>query len=204
MTYPSFAEEEILWKKGLIHIAGIDEVGRGAFAGPLVAAAVILPQSFPQTLDINDSKLLSAQKREVLGKEITKRALTYAISTVSVNYINRFGVGKATQLAFRKAIMMLSLRPDFLLIDAFYVDRVAKRLQKPIIKGDSISISIAAASIIAKIYRDSLMQALGNEWSKYEFAVHKGYGTKRHQILIKQFGLSSQHRLSFALDRFLS
>lgn len=200
---PSFDHEQLLWNQGLKHIAGVDEVGRGCFAGPVVAAAVILPRDFNATDEINDSKKLTAKKRKELSEIIKTYALAYSIAEVSVDVINQIGVGKAAQQAFVNAINNLSTPPEHILIDAFYIENLNKSIQKPIIHGDGISISIAAASIIAKVYRDELMEKLHEQYAHYDFLTNKGYGTKKHQEAIKQFGLSDLHRKSFNLEKFL-
>lgn len=201
---PSFDEERLLWQQGYRFVAGVDEVGRGAFAGPVVAAAVILPPDFNATDEINDSKLLTPKKREELSAIIMKHALSYAIGEVGLETINAVGIGKATQQAFVKAITGLSVASDFILIDAFYISDLDKGKQKPIIKGDQKSISIAAASIIAKVYRDNLMRSLSAEYQNYNFAVNKGYGTLKHREAIRTYGLCDLHRSSFSLQKFTS
>jgi ribonuclease HII len=200
---PTFQEEQILWNNGLHNVAGVDEVGRGAFAGPVVAAAVILPSAFPHMEEIHDSKLLTSQKRNELDQIIKSHAVSYAISEVSLAYINTIGIGDASQLALCNAVSQLAVSPDFILSDAFYLSRFDKSIQKPIIKGDQKSISIAAASIIAKVYRDTLMENLESTYSVYNFSKHKGYGTKEHRNLIKVHGLCDLHRTSFNLTKFL-
>ncbi len=202
MNKPTFKEEQFLWQQGLQHIAGVDEVGRGCFAGPVVAAAVILPQSFTST-EVNDSKKLSAQKREELSEIIKQNALAYSIAEISVAVINEVGIGKATQQAFVNAIGNLKIKPDHILIDAFYIENLSRHNQKPIVHGDGLSISIAAASIIAKVYRDELMQKLHEQYTHYDFFTNKGYGTKKHREAIRQFGLSDLHRTSFNLTKFI-
>lgn len=203
MMLPTFIEENILWNKGYKHIAGIDEVGRGCFAGPVVAAAVILSPDFSVVSEIRDSKKLSPQKREKLAFIIKKEAVAFAIAEVSVHIINVKGIAKATQIAFHQAIQQLTQSPDFILIDAFYITTYNKSIQKPIIRGDEISISIAAASIIAKVYRDDVMRKLHEQYAQYDFYTNKGYGTKKHQEAIKTHGLSEIHRTSFNLQKFL-
>jgi ribonuclease HII len=202
MTKPTFDEEQLLWNQGIAHVAGVDEVGRGCFAGPVVTAAVIMPHNFTATDEINDSKLLSAKKREKLAEIIKKFALAYAIAEIPVAIINAIGIGKATQQAFHLAITKLSLPPEFILMDAFYIQTIAREIQKPIIHGDQKSISIAAASIIAKVYRDELMKKLHALYEVYDFATNKGYGTKKHREAIKQFGLCDLHRTSFNLQKY--
>jgi ribonuclease HII len=200
---PTFDEENFLWQRGFQYIAGIDEVGRGCFAGPVVSAAVILPSDFGSiTADIHDSKLLSPNKREELAEIITKHSLAYSIAVVNVNTINKYGIGMATQKSFIKAVRLLSIKPDFILIDAFYIRGLNIAIQKPIIHGDRKSISIATASIIAKVYRDKLMGNLGKKYSLYDFKTNKGYGTKLHREAIKLNGLSKLHRTSFDLVKY--
>ena len=202
-TLPSFQFEREFWEKGLHYVAGIDEVGRGCFAGPVVAAAVVLPSDFSNTDEINDSKLLSAAKREKLACVIKQHALSFSIAEVSVDTINKVGIGKATQRAFLQAVSQLAIAPEQILIDAFYIEGVDRSKQKPIVHGDRISISIAAASIIAKVYRDEKMRTLHKEYPEYDFFTNKGYGTKKHREAIKQFGLCGLHRLSFNLQKFM-
>lgn len=203
MNMPTFDEENILWKKGYKYIAGVDEVGRGCFAGPVVAAAVVLPKNFNATNEINDSKLLAPEKRTRLSKIIRKNSLSYSIAEISVEIINQIGIGKATQKAFYQAIKSLNIKPDYIIIDAFYIDHLKRKNQKPMVHGDRKSISIAAASIVAKVYRDKLMQRLHKRYPQYNLFQNKGYGTKRHQEAIKQYGLSNIHRTSFNLTKFL-
>lgn len=198
---PSFRYEKLLWRKGIKFIAGIDEVGRGAFAGPLVAAAVILPKNF--TINgIKDSKLLTPQKRQILSKYIIKNVLDYSISEVNLFYINRHGVGKAVQKGFLDAVNKLKIKPNYILVDGYKVKNL-KYEQKGIIHGDSISVSIAAASIIAKVYRDNLMIKLHKNYPQYNFFENKGYGTKYHRDALKKYGLCKIHRSSFNLKKFL-
>lgn len=204
MTKPTFDYEKELWEQGIQHIAGVDEVGRGCFAGPVVAAAVILPQGFSVTDEINDCKLLTPKKREKLAYIIKEHAVAYSIAEVSVTVINDVGIGKAAKKAFFQAIQELSIVPEHILIDAFYIDEIDKKKQQAIVHGDSLSISIAAASIIAKVYRDELMKQLSERYQAYDFATNKGYGTKKHQAAMKQFGLCDLHRTSFNLSKFLA
>lgn len=203
MTYPTLDEEKLLWKNGFKYIAGVDEVGRGCFAGPVCAAAVILPVDFNAANGINDSKLLTPAKRDILSGIIKKNALGFSIAEISVEIINQSGIGIATQQAFRRAIKTLPVSPDYILIDAFYIDGLNKNYQKPIIHGDRKSVTIAAASIIAKVYRDELMYRLHQEHPRYSFDQNKGYGTKKHRDAIRQYGLSEIHRTSFNLTKFL-
>ncbi len=204
MVFPTQEEEKILWEKGFKLVCGIDEVGRGCFAGPVVVGAVIFSPDtiFPE--GIADSKLLTPYKRKNLELRIKNQALCWSIAEVSVAVINKIGIGKATQMAFREALRLLSVQADFVLIDAFYIKHLNRKKQKAIVKGDQKSISIAAASIIAKVHRDSLMIKLDQKYPQYGFAKHKGYGTKEHQEAIKKHGLSRLHRKSFNLEKFLA
>lgn len=201
MTTPTLDFEKQLWNLGFTKVCGIDEAGRGSFAGPVVAGAVIFHPNLKIPDGINDSKLLSPKKREILDKEIKKIALSWAVGEISVRHINKLGIGKATQMAFRKTVKKLS--PDYVLIDAFYIKHMNRKKQKAIIKGDQVCASISAASIIAKVYRDGLMKKLHNKYPEYGFDKHKGYGTKDHRDAIKTHGLCPLHRKSFNLQKFL-
>ncbi len=226
---PNFSEESKLWEKGYKYVIGVDEVGRGAFAGPVCTAAVVFEYETDKinALGINDSKLLKPLQRSKLSKLIKDGCVAYSIATVEVPIINKIGIGKATEIAFRKAISSIMYQvggikypnddskntryilPNalyFLLVDGFHIKHIRKiglKNQKAIIKGDRKSISIAAASIIAKVHRDSLMKRLSKKYPQYGFGKHKGYGTKAHQTAIKKHGLSRAHRTSFNLSKFL-
>lgn len=203
MIQPSLKEEAILWDKGYKLVCGVDEVGRGSFAGPVVAGAVVFPKSCLVIGEIRDSKLLRPNSREQLAERIQQTALCWAVAEVGVGVIDKVGVGRATQMAFRKAVRSLSKSPDYILIDAFYIRHLRKDKQKAIIKGDESCYSIAAASILAKVYRDRLMRRLHQKHPQYLWSKNKGYGTKDHQEAIKKHGLSKLHRRSFNLKRFL-
>lgn len=198
---PSFTEENLLWSKGINHIIGIDEVGRGAFAGPLVAAGVILPKNF--TINgIKDSKLLTPKRRETLSEYITTSAISFYISTIDIEYINTFGIGKATQKAFLDCVKNIKQKANFVLVDGFAIDDYDKNLQKAIIHGDRISVSIASASIIAKVYRDKIMDALDKQYPLYNFKKNKGYGTQEHRNALLQYNMCPMHRTSFRIQKF--
>lgn len=203
MIIPTLNLEEKLWKQGYPLICGVDEVGRGAFAGPLVVGAVVISKDCKFPEGIRDSKLLKPAKRKELSAEIKKCVVDFSIAEVAVEVINKVGIGKATQIAFYNAVKSLKQDPHYILIDAFYIENIDKSKQKPVVHGDALCISIAAASIIAKVYRDELMEKLSEQYPEYNFAKHKGYGTKEHQQAIKQHGLSPLHRTSFNLDKFL-
>lgn len=203
MILPTLNIEKKLWKSGYYYIAGIDEVGRGSFAGPVVVGAVVFPKDVILPAGIADSKLLKPKTRERLSVGIKKVAVAYSIAEISVSHINKLGIGKATQMAFRKALRLLSVQADFVLIDAFYIKHLNRKRQRPVKDGDKICASISAASIIVKVYRDKLMKNLSKKYPHYGFAKHKGYGTKAHQEAIKKYGLSRIHRKSFSLEKFL-
>ena len=198
---PSFKEEQLLWDRGLNYIAGVDEVGRGAFAGPLVAASVVLPKKF-KTNGIKDSKLLTSKKREILSEYIIKNALFYSISEVDVEFINKYGIGEATHKGLKESVELLKKQCDFVLVDGFKIKNYKKK-QKAIIHGDLLSVSIAAASIIAKVYRDNLMRNLHLKYKEYNFLENKGYGTKFHREALKKYGFCEIHRTSFNLGKFI-
>ncbi|MDD2456932.1 MAG: ribonuclease HII [Eubacteriales bacterium] len=176
-------------------IAGVDEAGRGPLAGPVAAAAVILDPVRP-ILGLNDSKKLSEAKRERLFDQIQEQALAYAVILVDAGEIDRINILQATKQAMRQAIASLAIQPDLLLIDAVALDQVPGDVW-PIVKGDAKSNSIAAASILAKVTRDRLMQAYDSQYPDYGFARHKGYGTALHYAAIHQHGLTPIHRTSF-------
>lgn len=176
-------------------ICGIDEVGRGPFAGPVVAAAVILPKDHP-ILYLNDSKKLTEKKRELLYDTIMEEAVATGIGMVSPERIDEINILQATYEAMRIAIGKLRVAPDLLLNDAVTIPEVDIK-QVPIIKGDAKSVSIAAASIIAKVTRDRLMVQFDEEFPGYDFASNKGYGTKAHIEGLKELGPCPIHRMSF-------
>lgn len=200
MTLPTLRLEQKLWQAGYQAVVGLDEVGRGSWAGPVVAAAVIFPAKFKlcgELKQLRDSKQLSAEKRKKLAKLIKKVAQTHSTCQIGVSTINRVGIKRAAEYAMRKAIRLLKIPPDYHLIDAFYLKYICKHDQTGIIKGDAKIASIAAASILAKVYRDRLMVKLHREYPNYGFHRHKGYGTRLHQERIKKFGLCPLHRSVF-------
>lgn len=186
--------EEELNSKGINLIAGVDEVGRGPLIGSVVAAAVILPTGFYMS-EINDSKKLSEKKREELYPVIMKNAISVGIGVVDSETIDRVNILNATKMAMKKAIDNLDIKPEHILIDAVKLD-----IDLPytaIIKGDAKSESIAAASIVAKVYRDNMMKELDKEYPMYDFKNNKGYGTKKHIEAIKKYGILKEHRKTF-------
>lgn len=189
------AYEKDLYKQGKKFIAGIDEVGRGPLCGPVVACACILPPNYH--LDgLNDSKKLSEKKREELYEILIKDALDYGVGVISPKRIDEINILNATKEAMVEALNNLKLKPDHVLIDAVKLDIPIESTS--IIKGDALSSSIAAASIIAKVTRDRMMIELGKTYPDYGFEKHKGYGTKAHIEAIKKYGVKDFYRFTFA------
>ena len=188
--------ERRLWASGRTYVAGVDEVGRGPLAGPVVAAAVILPQDF-DVLGIDDSKKLSPKKREELFEVIKEKALAWAIGWQGPEVIDAVNILEATKKAMAEAVNGLSVRPQHVLIDGNFTVRALDLPQTAIVKGDANSTSIAAASILAKVARDEFMEQMDLKYPEYGFAIHKGYGTKRHYAAVDQFGLCPIHRKTF-------
>ena len=192
---PNYSEEIRLRLDGFDLIAGVDEVGRGPLAGPVTAAAVILdPDKIPGGLD--DSKKLSAKKRQVVYTQILESSLV-AVSHVSVEEIDRINILQASLLAMTRALSMLKKQPDFALIDGNKIPTGLSFPAKALIKGDSKSYSIAAASIVAKISRDRLMEKLSALNPGYEWEKNAGYPTKKHLFALRDIGVTPHHRLSF-------
>ena len=187
--------EREAFAEGFAVVCGVDEAGRGPLAGPVCAAAVVLPR---ETVieGLNDSKKLTDQKRRALYDVITERAVAYGIAFASEQEIDEINILQATFLAMERAMQKLTVRPQLALIDG----NRAKDFGLPvrtIVHGDSLSASIAAASILAKVTRDRLMEELDGEYTQYGFAVHKGYGTKRHYEALREFGPCPIHRRTF-------
>ncbi len=198
LKIPSFAEEKRLEAQGYQLIAGIDEVGRGALAGPVVAAAVILPCHLdtPWLAQVKESKQLSPARRELLFHRIQETAIAVGIGITPNDIIDNQGIIKATRLAMKKAVDQLSPPPESLLIDYMLLPEVPLP-QKGITNGDSLCFSIACASIMAKVTRDRLMLELDRIYPGYGLAQHKGYGTKEHLSCLRRLGPSPIHRQSF-------
>ena len=193
---PDFELEKALKIKGKNFICGVDEAGRGPLAGPVCAAAVILPDDLVIE-GLNDSKKLSEKKREALYDVIIEYAISYSIAFGTLEEIEEYNILEATYIAMNRAIDGLDVRPDYALIDG---NRVPKGIKIPcdtVVKGDSKSYSIAAASILAKVTRDRLMLQYDELYPEYNFKKHKGYGTKEHYEAINKFGVCDIHRLSF-------
>jgi ribonuclease HII len=229
MQLPDFSYERQLWEIGMEHVAGIDEVGRGCFAGPLFAGCVVFPNDLTirkieaEEIYINDSKQLKPNQRRSISKWIKANCVTWGVGEVSVSQINRLGMTRATATAFRRALSKAreksKARIEYLLIDAFYVPYtrdypISKNIkeifdfnsrQLAIKKGDAKSISIAAASIIAKVERDKRMLRLSKreKYKIYGWGRNKGYGTKEHRQAIKRYGITKMHRKQF-VETYLS
>jgi ribonuclease HII len=198
---PDLSFEQILWQAGIIGVAGIDEAGRGALAGPVTAAAVILPQKegLSELLKgVRDSKQMTPPEREIARDQIFKYAEYWGVGFATSDEIDRVGIVPATRLAAWRAVECLSLPPAHLLLDYLFLTEVTIP-QTALIKGDCRSLSIAAASVLAKTSRDALMRDLDVTYPGYGFATHKGYGTRAHREALRRLGPSPIHRLSFTL-----
>lgn len=189
-------EEKKLWQQGFLLLAGIDEAGRGPLAGPVFAAACILPVRFILP-GLNDSKMLTESKREKLYTQIQAQAIDYAIGSAEPAEIDSLNILQATKLAMKRAVEGLKVRPHYLMIDALTLPTV-KLPQLPLIGGDLISATIAAASILAKVTRDRLMVELDTLYPEYMFSRNKGYGTSEHMQVLRRLGPCPLHRRSFA------
>lgn len=199
ITYPTLEYEHAYWNQRQFLVAGVDEVGRGALAGPVVAAAVVFSPQHILIAGVTDSKKLSPKRRTTLAAEITAQAQQYAIAEVSAHEIDTHGIVWATHQAMLTALRDLPGCHQAL-IDGLPLGNLAEEAPCPcefIVKGDQKSYSIAAASIIAKVYRDRLMATLDMQFSEYGWVVNKGYGTAQHLAAVQQHGLSPYHRRSF-------
>lgn len=198
IVYPGLVEENTLYTEGYRSIAGIDEAGRGALAGPVVAAAVILhrQEDYPELNRVRDSKLVLQPERELLYDVIFQQARAVGIGIVSPELIDSMNIFKATRLAMRLAVEDLNLKPDCLLIDAMTVPALRYK-QRPVIHGDGICLTIACASIVAKVTRDRIMLELDKQYPHYGLAHHKGYSTKKHVECLMEHGPCPVHRSTF-------
>jgi len=189
--------EKLAYDDGYRCIAGVDEAGRGPLAGPVVAAAVIFPPEY-QNSEINDSKKLTASKRDELYKVISDNAVAVGVGVAEADVIDRINILQASLQAMCEAVLDLSIVPDFILIDGLYTIAV-NQPQKTLVKGDSLSLSIAAASIIAKVSRDRIMEIYHRQFPQYNFLQNKGYGTAEHRKILQEIGMCKIHRRSFHL-----
>ncbi len=203
---PDISFELNLWNQGINFIAGIDEAGRGAWAGPIYAAAIIYPNDHNLLFSlpgIDDSKKLTSKKRDACAIQIKQAALAWQVGSASSVEIDRLGILPATRLAMERAIFGLSIHPQYLLIDFLTLPEMLIP-QTPLVKGDARSLSIASASILAKTSRDDEMVSLTKDYPGYGFEQHKGYGTVHHQKMISLHGPSPIHRMTFApLKKYL-
>ena len=186
--------EKELYEKGITYIAGVDEVGRGPLVGPVVAAAVILPKDFVLE-GLTDSKKLSEKKRNIFFSYIKENALAIGLGVISEEIIDKVNIYEATKLAMKEALSNLNIKPEHVLIDAMPLNLDVPSTS--IIKGDQKSISIAAASVIAKVTRDKMMQTLDLKYPVYDFKNNKGYPTKKHIKAIEEHGIIKEHRKSY-------
>lgn len=197
---PDLTFESSLWDSGKTHIAGLDEAGRGAWAGPVAAAAVILPPD-PEILHrlkgVRDSKQMTPLQRDRWAEIIRMEALAWGVGLAASEEIDTLGIVAATRLAMQRALQDLNIAPAHLLIDALHLPAIPCP-QTALLKGDARSLSIAAASVLAKTSRDALMRQLDTRFPGYGFAAHKGYGTPAHRQALARLGVSPQHRLTFA------
>lgn len=195
MTNDLLTFEKELYEKGFQFICGTDEAGRGPLVGPVVAGAVILPKNYH--LDgLTDSKKLSEKKREKFFEIIKKDAIAYGIGIVDAKTIDEVNIYEASRMAMKKAIDNMAIKPDYILTDAMPITDLDVPV-KAIIHGDGLSLTIAAASVLAKVTRDHYMYELDKQYPKYEFRKHKGYPTKRHLELINQYGVTEDYRFTY-------
>lgn len=193
---PHRREEQRFTHLGHKRIAGVDEAGRGAWAGPLVAGAVILDKKFP-IKQVNDSKKLTKKQRERMFVHITKHAVSWSVAIIPPEEIDKIGLQPANRLAMERAVEKLHVRPQAVLSDAFPI-KLGRTPTKAVIKGDAKVLSIAAASIVAKVVRDALMESTHKHFPHHGFNMHKGYGTKQHARALRLHGITPLHRRSFA------
>ena len=200
--------EDACWIAGYRHVFGVDEVGRGTWAGPVAAGAVCLPydcKDLPVVLEgVRDSKQMTPRQRERLVVRIKETAVAWGIGSATSAEIDKHGIVPATLLAMRRALAAANIQPDYLLLDSIHWQDTTKTPYQSIVRGDTLSLSIAAASILAKVWRDDYMRQLELEFPGYQFGQHKGYGTAKHAAALRKHGACKEHRLSFAPLRRLA
>lgn len=200
---PNLEFENYLWRKGLRVVTGLDEAGRGALAGPLYGAAVVLPCEMSEATQkllsgVRDSKQLSAKQRDVAAIVVKQAVCEWSVGVVEAAEIDELGMGRAGRLVFRRALDGLGIKPEHLLIDYFSVPEIMIE-QTALVKGDQCSLSIACASILAKTARDQRMRELAGNYPQYRFDLNKGYATRGHRAALAKFGACPEHRKSFQL-----
>jgi ribonuclease HII len=196
---PNLSFEQVLWSQGVQFIAGMDEAGRGALAGPVAAGVVILPKRdglIAQLAGVRDSKQMTPKQRAEWAEKLRQIVLAWGVGLASASEIDAFGIVPATRLAARRALQQLIIQPQHLLLDFLQLPEVPLP-QTPLVKGDQRSLSIAAASIVAKTSRDALLCDYNRQYPGYGFAAHKGYGTAAHRLAMQRLGLTPIHRQSF-------
>ena len=193
---PDFSLEAALWAAGFQRVAGVDEAGRGPLAGPVVAAAVILPREWPADIALDDSKRMTPAARETAFGEIRRRAVAYRIAVVSHETIDRIDILQATLAGMVRAVSGLKIAPDWVLVDGNRAPDVTVPC-RTVVGGDGRSLSIAAASVLAKVVRDRLMTVYGRRYPGWGFAAHKGYPTAAHREAVQRLGASPIHRRTF-------
>jgi len=194
---PTLERERALWAKGFRIVAGLDEVGRGPIAGPVLAAAVVFPPGQQPIEGLRDSKVLSASERERLAEEIRRAALAWSLGGASVREIDRFNIRRATALAMRRALARLPRRPDYVLLDGMALPEL-ERNHEPIIDGDALCQTVSAAAVLAKCARDLLMSRLAERHPEYGWEHNKGYATQDHLAALTRAGPCAHHRVSFS------
>ena len=195
-----FTYENEAYARGWSCVCGIDETGRGPLAGAVYAGAVILPRDYTHPV-LNDSKKLSEKKREEVFEDIVRDAVAWSVGTASEKEIDEINILRATFLAMKRAVDGLNVKPDFAYVDGNMLPGTGIA-EQTIVKGDSKCMSVAAASIIAKVSRDRYMQELDGLYPQYQFAKHKGYGTRLHYEMVEKYGLCEVHRVTFFKKRF--
>lgn len=199
--------EYACWQVGLRFVVGIDEVGRGTLAGPVAAGAVCLPHDRDDLLivleGVRDSKQMTPRQRERLAENIKQTAVSWAVGSATSREIDEHGIVPATLLAMNRAMQALKVEPDYLLLDSIKWDDLTHVPYQSMVRGDSLSLSIAAASVLAKVWRDDYMRQLDETIPHYNFGQHKGYGTAKHLVALREYGACDEHRQSFAPVRNL-
>ncbi len=196
MLDPTLERERALWAKGFRLVAGLDEVGRGPLAGPVIAAAVVFTPGQKLVSGLRDSKLMTAAQRQRIGEEVQRVALAYAVGAASVHEIDRINIRRATALAMRRAVARLPVSPDYLLLDGTPLPEL-DAAHDAIVDGDATCGSIAAASVVAKCVRDCLMVRLAAHYPAFRWDANKGYATRHHLVELERVGPTPHHRVSF-------